>query len=36
LKNKIGKIEQANLELLKQNLKEIMGLADKIEQEKKI
>lgn len=32
LKNKIGKIEQAKLELLKQNLKEIMGLADRIEQ----
>jgi mRNA interferase MazF len=36
LKNKIGKIEQTKLELLKQNLKEIMGLADSIEQEKKI
>lgn len=28
LKNKIGKIEWAKLELLKQNLKEIMGLAE--------
>ncbi|HLG30057.1 MAG TPA: type II toxin-antitoxin system PemK/MazF family toxin [Candidatus Brocadiales bacterium] len=29
LKNKIGKIEQAKLELLRQNLKEIMGLAER-------
>jgi hypothetical protein len=34
LKNRIGKVEQTKLVLLKQNLKEIMGLADRIEQEK--
>jgi len=28
LKSSIGKIEKANLELLKQYLKEIMGLSD--------
>jgi mRNA-degrading endonuclease toxin of MazEF toxin-antitoxin module len=34
LKNKIGKIGQAGMDLLKRNLKEIMGLLDKEEQEK--
>lgn len=34
LKNKIGKIGQAGIDLLKRNLKEIMGLLDKEEQEK--
>ncbi len=35
LKNKIGKIEQAKLDLLKQSLKEIMGIKEKKEQKSK-